>query len=458
LLERRPLFSSSRDVVRCEASLFAGRVPIVSGFAHMDARHARSQPASAARTLVAPVAPGERYEIIDIVRGFALFGVLLANMVWTTQDEPLTDEQRQALVTRSIDDAAQFFTSAFINGKFYTLFSMLFGLGFAVQLTRASERGVNVLPTYIRRLGILLAFGILHGVLLWFGDILQVYALLGFVLILFAGRSNRAILRWVIALAALAFVFPALHWVGELSGWGYPVQLWPELTEAEYFNVMSGQSYAAVIGMNWSVHLHDYGKIGFQGGIYIWYFNVLWKFLLGFYIGRRMLLQEVDQHLHLFRQILPWALVIGLAGNVYTSGAEIYDPSSTQNTTLRLALECFHEVSVFALAIAYLCALVLLCRKSASRKILAHLAPLGRMALTNYLTQSACIVLLFYGIGLGLVGKVGAAGCVLFSVAIFAAQIGLSALWLKFFRFGPVEWVWRCLTYGRWQPLRQRQA
>jgi uncharacterized protein len=217
---------------------------------------------------------------------------------------------------------------------------------------------------------------------------------------------------------------------------------------------MSGENYAAVIGMNWSVHLHDYGKVSFQGGIYIWYFNVLWKFLLGFYIGRRMLLQGAEQHVHLFRRILPWALVIGLAGNLYTSGADVYDLCNTQNTTLRLALESFHEVSVFALAIAYLCALVLLHQKSASRKILVHLAPLGRMALTNYLTQSACIVMLFYGMGLGLVGKVGAAGCVLFSVAIFAAQIVVSAMWLKHFRFGPVEWLWRCRTYGRWQSMR----
>jgi uncharacterized protein len=80
------------------------------------------------------------------------------------------------------------------------------------------------------------------------------------------------------------------------------------------------------------------------------------------------------------------------------------------------------------------------------------------MALTSYLTHSACIVLLFYGIGLGLVGKMGAAGCVMLSVAIFTAQVVLSALWLKPFRFGPVEWVWRSLTYGRWQPLRHRQA
>jgi uncharacterized protein len=181
-----------------------------------------SRSSSRTGTLIAPVAPGERYEIIDIVRGFALFGVLLANMVWTTQEAPLTDEQRQAMTTRSVDDAALFFTGAFIDGKFYTLFSMLFGMGFALQLTRASERGVSLLPTYMRRLGILLAIGILHTVLLWFGDILHIYALLGFVLILFAGRSNRTVLRWVVALAALSISFPMLHWAGKVSGWGYP--------------------------------------------------------------------------------------------------------------------------------------------------------------------------------------------------------------------------------------------
>jgi uncharacterized protein len=158
-----------------------------------------------------PITSLERVELIDAIRGFALFGVLLANMVWLTQEVPMTPERLAALPTASIDHVVKHAVTFFIDWKFITLFSFLFGLGFAVQLIRAEERGQQIIGTYARRLAVLFVCGIVHASLLWYGDILTFYAMLGFVLILFRKASDRTLL---ITAGVFAVVVPAMaHWI-----------------------------------------------------------------------------------------------------------------------------------------------------------------------------------------------------------------------------------------------------
>ena len=167
--------------------------------------------ASPSSASIVPIPPNVRYELIDIVRGFALFGVMLANMSWTTQWFALTAAQRAALPTADVDRIVQPVIMLLTDYKFYTLFSMLFGVGFAMQLSRAAERGGDVIRVYSRRLGILFCLGVGHALLLWFGDILHTYALVGFVLILFRNRSDRVLISWAFVLAALIALLPLLH-------------------------------------------------------------------------------------------------------------------------------------------------------------------------------------------------------------------------------------------------------
>jgi len=412
-----------------------------------------SQPRSAT-----PISPSERYEVIDIIRGFALFGVLLANMVGTAVDFALTDQQRQAMPTAGIDTVAAFFTAMLVEDKFYTIFSTLFGLGFAVQLSRASERGLNLLPTYTRRLIILFIIGALHAVLFWPGDVLHVYALLGFVLILFRYWGDRVVIAWTTGVALLILCFPLLHWIMFNMGWEYPVFFGRALTDAEKFQGLAHGGYLEVVKLNWAAQLEEYGTFAFRRGFLGWYLSILWKFLLGFYIGRRMILQRAEQHLAVFRRLLPWALVIGLFGNAFMAAGEVYNLWRPDNLLARALLRSLHQAWVFALSTGYVCILVLLHQRLRWRGVLGKLAPMGRMALTNYLSHTVCFVILFYGIGFGLLGKVGAGGCFVLSVAIFSAQISLSGWWLRHFRFGPVEWLWRSLTYWRLQPCWAREA
>jgi uncharacterized protein len=141
-----------------------------------------------------PAGAGERIELIGVVRGFALYGVLLANLIWIAHDGAVTPAQVAALPTAALDRVVRFGVEFFIDWKFYTLFSFLFGLGFSVQLMRGERRGASALPVYLRRLTVLFVFGLLHACLVWYVDILHHYALLGFLLILARRWSDRALL------------------------------------------------------------------------------------------------------------------------------------------------------------------------------------------------------------------------------------------------------------------------
>ena len=398
---------------------------------------------------ISPTSPESRVDLIDIVRGFALFGVFLGNIVWTSQDFGLTDGQREALSSAAWDECARALVLIFIDKKFYTLFSILFGLGFALQLSRAAARGQDVLPVYVRRLAVLLVIGITHGFLLWFGDILQIYAIAGFGLILFRSRKDRTVLVWCVALAVVTALLPLADWA---AGGTAPPEVEGE-TKAMRFAAITGNRWMDVIRMNAAFQYDFYGHLDLRAdeNIY-WFLAVFWKFLLGFFIGRRLLLQQAERHLPLFRRVLPWALAAGLAGNALWLAFEA--GALGESPPLIAALWIPIEIGILGLSLAYLSALVLLFQRPAWKQRLSLLAPVGRMALTNYLAQSVLIVAVFYGVGLGLMGKIGAALCIPIAILLFAVLTAVSRWWLGRFRFGPAEWLWRSLTYGRAQPLR----
>ena len=254
-----------------------------------------------------PIVPSSRFVLVDIVRGFSLFGVLLANMVWTTQWFALTSAQRTSLPTLELDKALNFLTFFLIDFKFYTLFAMLFGLGFAMQLSRTSKTGRSFLPVYVRRLSILFFIGIGHAFLIWFGDILHLYAIVGFVLILFHKLSDKAILRWAVCLALLTSLMPFLHSIG-LTGF-IAHEAADGMSTATRFAALASGDWSDIVRVNSSFMREQYPQfeIGFDSTLYL-YLSVLWKFLIGFVIGRRMLLQNAGEHISVYRRVLPlWA-------------------------------------------------------------------------------------------------------------------------------------------------------
>ena len=186
-------------------------------------------------------------------------------------------------------------------------------------------------------------------------------------------------------------------------------------------------------------------------------FNVLAMMLLGLYAGARRIFDDIPHHLPFIRKLWIWGLIVGVIGNlVYViagQAANRSDPSP--QLILALVGQTFGAP---ALSLFYMTSLVLLTQTVTWERRLRPLASVGRMAISNYLLQTLICTTLFYGYGFGLYGQVGAATGVLLTIAIYALQIPLSVWWLRHFRFGPVEWLWRSLTYGEWQPMRYPPA
>ncbi|MGH9793893.1 MAG: DUF418 domain-containing protein [Candidatus Acidiferrales bacterium] len=409
-----------------------------------------------------PTTASERIELLDVLRGFALFGVLTANLVWVATDFAVTPAQMAELNSVPVDTVATYLVDFFIDWKFYTLFSFLFGLGFAVQMSRAAERGRNGKRIYLRRLTVLLGIGVLHSVFVWYGDVLHQYALLGFLLLACRNASTKKLLLVSATLILLSQTV--------VSGWPHlkrllvPVETAgsaetsaPDAVRVQSFQVFTHGSYPAVV----REHLRRYfGGFWGSGFAFLFLTAIFGKFLLGLLAGRHRILHDPEQHLTFFRRMLTWGLTIGVLGNAvfvwhfWLERNHVMEKSSAPV----LSTLWITDVGLVAMTAFYVSAITLLFRHPAWRARLRILAPVGQMALTNYLTHSIFYVLLFYGYGagLGLLGKIGAAGCLLLAIVIFGAQIVFSRWWLSRFAFGPTEWLWRSLTYGKVQSMALR--
>lgn len=310
-------------------------------------------------TAARPTAPSQRYEFLDAVRGFALLGVIVAIWYGMGVWELLTYQQRQALPTAGFDAVVHFLFMLLVDDKFYTLFSILFGLGFALQLERAKSKRRDIFPTYHRRLVALFVIGILHTLFLYYGDILHVYALLGLLLVAFRKCSDRALLGWALVAMALSALVPFLEAV-TLARWpGALVFEIPELTRAEALSAARDGGWLGILQLNAMLLAEDYGSLW---AVADWYLGIFGRFLFGFYVGRRGLLLHFRSHLGLYRRILPWAAVLGLAGNglhvalLWLREPPLYLPGAGLGARLAWV---FVEASIVALALSYVCVFVL---------------------------------------------------------------------------------------------------
>lgn len=430
-----------------------------------DTLAAIDDPVELEKSSLQPVAAGERIQLIDVLRGFALFGVLLANMVYLSgTDVALTTARAASLPTARLDGYVRAAIYFFVDDKANTIFAFLFGLGFAVQMMRAEERGRRVAPVYLRRLFVLLVIGCAHMFLLWYGDILHLYALMGFTLLLWRKCKDGTLLAWGAGLAVLpmALLF-SLPWVfarffGMVDDRG-AAQIAAD--NAEQVQTLDARlaafthgTYSDVVREHFRYNLDEYLLSPIIVGFALY---VMGRFLLGLYVGRRRILHEAHTRLPLFRRLLKWSLPFALVGNfLYALTSYLDDHDRLDSSSGWVALTTLViSVGVPAMSCFYVSSIVLLFQREAWRRRLMWLAPVGRMALTNYLAQTLFHLFIFYGFaGLGLMGRVGTTVCVPISLAIFALQIIYSRWWLARFRFGPCEWLWRTLTYGKRQPMR----
>jgi uncharacterized protein len=404
-------------------------------------------------TDLAPTSSTERHGVLDALRGFALFGIFLANIRVFSGWEFLGPEQRIALAGDAYG-LVDFLQVAVIDGKFYTLFAFLFGLGFALQLQRLEGRGVAASRIYLRRTTILLGFGLIHLFVFWVGDILTPYALLGFVLLAVRHWTDRTLL-WVAGLALLAPI------IGYAMFWAVGVSPSLGLYEVAYAMMPPGAQDPMVDLRltDWSERVQSsfaLGVLRFGHLFDTWRWPRLFSImLLGLWAGRRLMRGEMLDDTRLLVSILVIGGLSGfIAGPILASldGLGFDRPHSLNGLYAVIA----YTFAVIPLGLAYAAGFVLLWRKASG--ILQVLAAPGRMALTNYLSQTLIALMVFYGIGLNQAGLWSIQALLAFACAVYAGQVVLSHLWLKSFQYGPMEWLWRALTYSSAPALRRVMA
>lgn len=398
---------------------------------------------------VAPVTSAERIGEMDVLRGFALLGVMLANLGWFAfTDFTSTPEQRDAWTSNPADWYSMIALQWLVSDKANTLFATLFGIGFWVMMERLKARGGDFERIYLRRLTIMLLFGLAHFLLLWPWDILHMYAIVGFALFAMRGLSMRAML-WI-GLPLALFAKPLVDMIRKETGldeWSRGF-VFGEEAEAVRQNVIAGSDYFAWVGEFARLAYYEY----IVGGVFVaWWLYVLGRFLVGAWIARKGWLSRTRELLPNIRKIFLICLPLGLALEGVATAFEFDYLEGPKHVD-----KFIHYVGVPILDVGYATGLILLFNSNSWSFLARMFAPVGRMALTNYVVQSFFYFFLLTGIGPGLsmVGKLGPSQTLPMCFAFFAAQIVFSYMWLKAYRFGPLEWCWRALTYGEKPRMR----
>ena len=398
----------------------------------------------------------ERIEVMDVLRGFALLGILMVNIegfVGPLMASVTGLDPRLTGANRVVDGLIY----VLAQGKFMPLFALLFGMGFALMLDRARARGDGGGALYARRLLGLLGFGIVHALLLWAGDVLIAYALVGFVLLLlFRQAKAESLPAWALSFAVIQ--------VGMLLALGLLMQAFSATPEGEAMMAAQAADARAVLaaerqaygsGTYWQATVQRAKDMGdMLTALPVYGMQILTMFLLGTWLVRAGIVRDVAAQAPLLRKTIWVGLLVGLPLMLLSA---ICMPSlDMDRVDLRaMAWESVALMAGILMSLGYAAAIVLAMRRPAWRRRLSWCcAPAGRMALTNYLMQSLVCTSIFYGYGLGYFEALPRAWQPLFVVGLFALQVLLSRWWLARYRHGPLEWLWRWITYGTRAPMR----
>ena len=412
-------------------------------------RNAGAKPVSceAVQSFGAPAQPAARIAAIDIIRGFTVAGIIFANILWISGFLELSLAQRAPMTISWGDEALLFAIRVFIFGKFYYAFAFLFGVGFTLQVERAEARGQDFNAYFMRRMLVLFIIGCAHALLVWWGDILRFYALLGLALLVL--RSLHGVrLHGAIA---LCLVLPVVLEAGSLFLW--PSTHQPNLAalrgaaELQFFQSASFQDW----------FLYNLRQIVDHAFQQIWegrVFQILGMFLTGMWVARHGIFREPESYRPLLLRVAIAGLTIGVLGNLAKTALRYGDFGLSFEAEAMLT-ELLYLVGVPALSAGYLASLVLLCSSIRWSKRLSSIGYLGRASLTNYIIQNLVCTVLFRSYFLNFYGQLTLTTLALVAIAIVAVLTFVSRWWLIHFRFGPLEWLWRSIAYKRPQPLRR---
>ncbi|MGE7111194.1 DUF418 domain-containing protein [Lysinibacillus sp. NPDC047702] len=396
---------------------------------------------------LSPISAKERIEALDILRGFALLGIMLANIIWFLypvymQEDPSFNNEWTSFWNQA-DYLVKVMLAMFVDGKFVMLFSMLFGFGMVIMHERATVKQLNFWSIYCRRLIALFIFGCIHAYFIWFGDILTDYAILGLLLLLMHKLKPNAMLLISVALYSLFF---GLLTLGALS------------TDPTMTMTISEENRLL---MQATIDAHQNGTIQelldanlmerifytMRNGLYVLYLGnpLLYiftnlPFLLMFLFGAAIAKKKWIHRFQEFRKgfFITWLITLILGGTLSWILPFVLDNP---------AAPLIQYMSSPLLTIFYAISLLFIYQTLHGKKVLQWLAYPGRMAFTNYIGQSVICTFLFGPFAFGVYGKLHLTTAILIAIVIIGLQIILSKLWLSKFRFGPLEYIWRSFTY-----------
>jgi uncharacterized protein len=399
----------------------------------------------------------ERIQVLDVLRGFALAGILFAHLSNEFSAGMLPGHVYENIMSSPANMVVTIISNIFVQGKFYTIFSFLFGLSFALQLGSAQQKGGSFVGRYAWRLLVLGIIGTIHHVH-WRGDILTIYVVLGFVLLLFRNLPYKPLLLLSLLLllnlpTRITNLYEAITATPTLNKTAAEEANKKRDAEAEqYYTFIKKATYIQTIQENFKAFA---GKMEFQvmsGRIYM----TLGFFLLGLYAGRKRLFEYVADNKHLFKKIFKYT-GWGTLGLIIVALVLFLTPVLKDNPYANTIGGLIFDTGSNALTLFYIAGVTLLFTRNKWADRLSHLAPVGKMVLTNYLVQTFFGLLIFQSYGFNLFGEIGVGAATALTLPIFFLQTIFSKWWLSKYQYGPVEWIWRSLTYLKLQPLAKPQ-
>jgi uncharacterized protein len=429
-----------------------------------------------------PVTAGERFFAVDVLRGFALLGILAMNIVgfgwpFTAYNNPFRGAGFEGL-----DRGVWFFNHMIFEAKMMTIFSMLFGAGLVLMDQRAEARGAKIRGVYFRRILWLLVIGLIHAYLIWDGDILVLYAQTGLFLYFFRNMAPKTLI--ILGISAMLVLVPIV------LGFGAAIDYMKAATARVEAQTRAGEKPTSLdtrLQGIWTEHIRDEVmpsdekkakdwdeamaayRGGYPGIVKHKAFDLLMEHVFGFLFGAgffaasRMLVGMGLMKLGVFSAQRSRRFYLWMVGLGYGLGLPLMVFDAIELIRHRFSTEYFMHGGIFynafgslVVALGHVGLIMLIVQSGAIGWLTTRLAAVGRMALSNYLFDSIACTTLFYGYGFGLFGHINRTGLAAIVLTFWIIQLLASPIWLKYFRYGPAEWLWRSLTYWRLQPILQR--
>ena len=394
-----------------------------------------------------PTKAKKRIDLLDIYRGFAILGIFVVNIV-IMNSTFLNQDEFAKQWTSNIDQISEKVLQLFFYTKFFPIFSLLFGLGISMQALKMFDKNRLSFSFFGRRMLILFFFGVFHIMLLWSGDVLNLYAILGLFTTLMIKRSNKLILL----LAAIFLFFPLYDQVFEFLF--NLLNFQPEIYLKDYTGekvnqIIKNGTYLDGMKLRMLEYLSNIPMLfGFLAPI------AISMFLIGLYLGKNKIYNSLESFILLIKKPM---LLIAVITNIYRIlflfvlvKHEIFSIENYRQIFIKLMV-----LLDVAMGLFYLWVIGWIYYNAKWKKILLPLKYVGRMALTNYIMQSFIGLILFSSIGFKLYETLSPSRALMTAILVFSFQVIFSKIWLKYYRFGPLEWVWRCLTYKELLPIRK---